>query len=205
VQEEVGPQASLDEDVVLAKKGDVDDFYKDVPEFDCHCYMKVVSVENAPVSSGLDADGWAWKDVSSYSFYWTYEVLGQGAYWINSFGNPTPMEFPTPFEELNLSGGASAGVHDFVMVDVPMDNNIPSNFTIHTKTECYQIGVNGEVLTDPVVYNHTFVWGEGEPGTMQLEIGDLALDTYTVRRFSRSFQCYDVPEPPPRNNGGSNQ
>ena len=200
----MGPQASVDEDVVLSKKGDVDDLYKDVPEFDCHCYMKVVSVENAPSAFGGEA--WAWKDVSSYYIYWNYDVLGAGAYWVDSFDpDAIKMDFPTSFEELNVIGGTSSGVHDFVMIDVPHTNNIPSDFTIHTKTECYQIAVNGQVLTDPVIYNHTFVWGEGEPGTMQLEIGGLDLDTYTVRRFSRRFQCYDVPEPPPRNNGGSNQ
>ena len=100
MQEEIGPQASLDEDVVLAKKGDVDDFYKDGTSSGCNCYMQILSISG---HSGY----WRLHDVSNPAYNPEFNVLGNGPTWYNS-GSYDPL--PSAFLPL---APPDAGCHHF--------------------------------------------------------------------------------------------
>ncbi len=120
VQEEVEP-ASVGEDVVLGKKGDVDDLYKDVSH-DCHCELRILSV------SGYDDKLWTFvqDDVNPYlSFF------GMGNMWASA-----PFEYsPLPSEFRNLTDVVGNCFH---LRPYLAEGSVPVDVTFSTEVRCYE-------------------------------------------------------------------
>jgi len=168
VQEEIGPQASLGEDVVLGKvqyksQGDV-----------CRCYMKITSVDNAP-EGGL----WQWYDITDGNQKVGYFLSGQGNAWDDN-GTWTP--FPSSFEELDVSPGStsSAGVHTFEFR--PLFGDFPDGFTLNAKIHCYlSSGSSGQQLIN--IYTEAYELGQGDPPADPI-------NNPNGRSFTSSFSCF---------------
>jgi len=143
VQEEVGPQASLDEDVVLAKKGDVDDFYKDGTSSDCHCKMRILSV------TGYDDMLWLlWQNdlVGDFSF------VGMGnTWWLDGSGY-----LPVPSEFRDLSYPGSECYHFVAHLS---SGAVSNDVVISTEVRCYE---NGAINPTTVTYHQLVVPAEVE-------------------------------------------
>ncbi len=128
------------EEVIDPESGIFRDGGGEPGSYTCRCYMQIRSVENPPNDSNFGL-GWLWEDQTFFDEYWTYEIKGTGAFWEDENGLLQP--FPTPFQELNQVdfSGSSAGQHELVLTYLG-GGSPPSNFTLHTKTECYQVDDN---------------------------------------------------------------
>ena len=138
VQEEIGPQASLDEDVVLAKKGDVDDFYKDGTSSDCHCELSITNV------SGYDGKTWLLHQIGNV--YPSFSQFGNGNNWHIGGNEYAPL--PSPFQALGT--GPSDCYHlEVLLIGGPISNDV----TFSTEVRCYE----GNSTTPATITYHQLV------------------------------------------------
>ena len=152
VQEEIGPQASLDEDVVLSKKGDVDDLYKDGTSSGCNCYMSITGI------TGIDTAGggqfWSFRDITDLDYSPYFSFSGFGNQYNSSSGGMLP--FPTPFSAL---APPDTGCHHFRFI---LGGTIPPNdVVLHATVRCYTEESGSEVLATETF--HDFVFQDGTP------------------------------------------
>ncbi len=143
--------ASVGEDVVLAKKGDVDDFYKDFPQ-DCRCYMQVLSVEN-PTNS------WYLYDFTDASLSDGYALYGIGStYWYD--GNQIIYPFPSMLQELDIP---SDGEHEIVLwPNLQASEELDPDFTINVSVVCRYGGLDADPSYGRT-YQFSFVYESGLP------------------------------------------
>ncbi len=125
VQEEVGP-ASVGEDVVLGKKGDV---YKDLP--DCTCQMRVLD------ANGFDST-WVLQEyeLGPYGAGTSFSFAGQGNQW---FSGPELESLPSEFRTLDPSG---EGCHRFL---VSLFGSSNQDFVLSTEVRCQRGSLPGTV------------------------------------------------------------
>ena len=155
VQEEVGPQASLEEDVVLARKGDVDDLYKDFdPDADCNCYMSVTGAYNFSAEAG---HFWTLEDITIPSGPGMFALAGNSSGWWEQSGSGPLQDYPSPYYPLDP---VDAGCHEFFYGNYS-DNPgepVPEDAVLYTKVRCYN--GNGDLQTE---VNYTFMLSNGFP------------------------------------------
>ncbi len=150
VQEEIGPQASLGEDVVLAKKGDVGDLYKDGGWSDCNCYMSITGI------TGVDeGQFWSFRDITNVNYFPLFSFSGFGNQYNDPFSGGL-SSFPTPFSAL---APPKPGCHHFRFILV---GEIPQNeVVLHATVRCYTERKGVEVLATETFPN--FVFQDGTP------------------------------------------
>ena len=168
MQEEVGPQASLGEDVVLGKKGDVDDLYKNETSSPCHCKMKILQVE--PIAEN---DYWYFRDFTDPSYSPSFIHYGYG----NNYESGT---LPLPYYQ-NLAP-PDAGCHKFLFTfnPDPETGTDPNLVTLHTEVRCYKQNADGTETLATTTW-HDFTWGDGAPINMP--------GYENSRFFWRQFSC----------------
>jgi len=129
---------------VAAKKKGEGRVEKDLP--DCRCYMRVLSVENAP-------DYWGVYDYTDQNLQQGYVLSGLGNdLW---YDGSSYIPFPSTFMELDLP---SAGSHQILVW--PGNNSVTNDFTIHVEVDCRYGGLDGGL--GGRTYNFSFVYGDGE-------------------------------------------
>ena len=170
VQEEIGPQASLDEDVVLAKKGDVDDFYKDGTTSTCKCFMSVTGTSN------MEGFAWGLEDNTQPSGPGQFALVGYANSW-RRISDPIYQPFPSSFIALDPE---DSGCHSFLF-SVFSGGDAPSNATLYTTVQCYTLE-NGLLNLATTTY-HQFIVSEGVPDAADLPGGDAYV------WFWRNFSC----------------
>ena len=155
VQEEVGPQASLDEGVVLSKKGDVDDLYKDFdPDADCNCYMSITGADNFSPELG---HFWTLEDITMPSGPGLFAFSGNSSGWKEQSSSDPLQDYPSPYYPLDP---IDAGCHQFLygVFDVKEPITIPEDAVLYTKVRCYN--GDGDLQTK---VNYTFMLSDGAP------------------------------------------
>ncbi len=147
-KEDVVPEEIADVGDVLGKKGDEGNGYKDLPD-DCHCYMKVLSIENAPT------DWWYIFDYTDGASNQGYSlIISPTGQWIDADGYP--HDFPSDFGELDIP---SNGVHDILVWMGEMVSDM--NFAIHVEVHCQNEWPDGTPAGGRT-YNLSFVYYEGQ-------------------------------------------